>query len=83
MMDEQEIFRLTATQIEKQYAKALLARIEARDPVVKAWAYLNPDQVLERARELDRLPAEKRGSLHGVAIRVKDVMNTEGIVIFR
>lgn len=62
----------------EEYAQSLLGRIKERDPVVKAWAYLNPDQVLEQARKLDAVPQEERGPLHGVAIAVKDVIYTKG-----
>ena len=82
-----EPYQLTATQAlakfkdasltVEQYAKSLLSRIEARDPAVKAWAYLNPDLVLERAKELDKVPLAERGPLHGVAIGVKDVIFTK------
>jgi len=62
----------------EEYAQSLLARIKERDPVVKAWAYINPDQVLQEARKLDAVPKEDRGPLHGVAIAVKDVIYTKG-----
>jgi Asp-tRNA(Asn)/Glu-tRNA(Gln) amidotransferase A subunit family amidase len=51
-----------------------LARIEAREPVVKAWATIDPDYALRQARELDRGPS--RGALHGVPIGVKDIIDT-------
>lgn len=62
----------------EEYAQSLLARIKERDPIVKAWAYINRDQVLEQARKLDAVPKEERGPLHGVAIAVKDVIYTKG-----
>lgn len=81
-----EPFRLTASQAQakfkdgsltvEQYAKSLLDRIAARDDTVHAWAYLNPELVLESARALDAIPPEKRGPLHGVAVGVKDVIYT-------
>jgi len=83
-----EPYHLTATQALKlmkdgslsveNYAKSLLERIDSRDEVVKAWAFLDPKFVLEQARKLDQIPAEKRGLLHGVAIGVKDVILTKG-----
>lgn len=60
------------------YARALLARIRARDPVVQAWSYLDPELVIAQARKLDQVPLEKRGPLHGVAIGIKDVALTKG-----
>jgi Asp-tRNA(Asn)/Glu-tRNA(Gln) amidotransferase A subunit family amidase len=58
-------------------AKALIARIEERDPIVHGWAYFNPDIILASARRLDAIPAEKRGPLHGVAVAIKDVILTK------
>ncbi|KAF1916016.1 amidase signature domain-containing protein [Ampelomyces quisqualis] len=79
-------YRLTATDVlakvksneilVEDYAKSLLTRIEVRDEAVQAWAYLNPDLVLEQARALDAIPPAERGPLHGVAIAVKDVIYT-------
>jgi amidase len=60
------------------YARSLLSRIRQRDAVVKAWAHLDPEQVIQRAKHLDSIPPEKRGPLHGVSIAVKDVMYTKG-----
>jgi Asp-tRNA(Asn)/Glu-tRNA(Gln) amidotransferase A subunit family amidase len=87
-----EPYRLTASEavslIQKgdltveQYAKSLLARVEERDHVVRAWAYLDPEFVLVQARKLDQIPPEKRGPLHGVAIGVKDVILTKGLPYF-
>lgn len=55
-------------------ARACLERIEACEPTVRAWQYLDPEQVLAEARRLDR--AERRGPLHGIPVGVKDIMNT-------
>ena len=51
-----------------------LARIEARDGVVKAWVNFNPELALAQAHALDRGP--KRGPLHGVPIGIKDIIDT-------
>ena len=59
------------------YAKSLLSYISIRDVTVNAWAYVNTDQVLEHARELDLLPRERRGPLHGIPVGVKDVLLTK------
>ncbi|KAL4904096.1 hypothetical protein BDW74DRAFT_185765 [Aspergillus multicolor] len=82
-----EPYRLSASQaldlVQKNeltvetYAKSLLSRIEDREPTVQAWAYLNPEAVLEQARKLDQVPADKRGPLHGIPIGVKDVIYTK------
>ncbi|KAL4984209.1 amidase signature domain-containing protein [Aspergillus falconensis] len=82
-----EPFRLTASEALRlikdnkltveDYARSLLSRIEWRDPTVQAWAYLNPERVLEQARQLDKLPIDQRGPLHGLPIGVKDVIYTK------
>jgi amidase len=58
----------------EQVASACLARIEAREPVVHAFATVDPALALRQARELDRGPA--RGPLQGVPIGIKDVIDT-------
>ncbi|KAL2752328.1 hypothetical protein ACRALDRAFT_2112342 [Sodiomyces alcalophilus JCM 7366] len=87
LIAEPEPYRLTATEAlakfrsgaltVEQYARSLLSRIAARDPVVKAWAYFDPDHVLAEAKRLDAVPADQRGPLHGVAVAVKDVIYTK------
>jgi Asp-tRNA(Asn)/Glu-tRNA(Gln) amidotransferase A subunit family amidase len=58
----------------EELVRACLARISARDAVVKAWLSLDPDHVIRRARELDKLPPA--GPLHGLPFGVKDVIDT-------
>ncbi|KAI1772059.1 glutamyl-tRNA amidotransferase subunit A [Hypoxylon cercidicola] len=82
-----EPYQLTATQAlskfrdgsltVEEYARSLLSRIEKRDAAVQAWAYLNPEYVIQQAKQLDAVPPEKRGPLHGVAIAIKDVIYTK------
>ncbi len=51
-----------------------IARIEAREGVVKAWVNFDQKRALDQARALDRAPA--RGPLHGVPIGLKDTIDT-------
>jgi Asp-tRNA(Asn)/Glu-tRNA(Gln) amidotransferase A subunit family amidase len=51
-----------------------LARIEAREGEVRAWAGYDPELALRAAKNLDQ--ARERGPLHGVPIGVKDVIDT-------
>ncbi|KAK3326979.1 amidase signature domain-containing protein [Cercophora scortea] len=79
-------YRLTAIQVRdllrnntltvEEYARSLLGRIKERDSVVKAWVYLDPASVLRQAQALDQVPHDQRGPLHGIAVGIKDVMNT-------
>jgi Asp-tRNA(Asn)/Glu-tRNA(Gln) amidotransferase A subunit family amidase len=54
--------------------EACLTRIAEREPQVHAWAYLDRDAALARAREIDR--DGTRGLLAGVPVAVKDVIDT-------
>jgi Asp-tRNA(Asn)/Glu-tRNA(Gln) amidotransferase A subunit family amidase len=54
--------------------RACLDRIAAREPAVKAWAFVNPELALRQARERDR--AKVKGPLHGLPIGVKDIFDT-------
>lgn len=54
--------------------EACLARIAAREPVVRAWEYLDPAQALQQARQRDHSPTQ--GLLHGVPVAVKDLIDT-------
>jgi Asp-tRNA(Asn)/Glu-tRNA(Gln) amidotransferase A subunit family amidase len=79
-----DLNRLSAATLARQIAagettaeavvEACLARIAAREPAVKAWAYLDPDAARASARERDRSPS--MGPLHGVPIAVKDIIDT-------
>ncbi len=62
--------RLTAVEL----TEACLARIEARDGEVRAWAHLNPEAALAQASACDaRAPV---GPLHGIPVGIKDIMDT-------
>jgi amidase len=57
-----------------ELVRACLDRIDAREPVVNAWATIDPELALSQAKERDRGPV--RGALHGVPVAVKDVLDT-------
>ncbi len=54
--------------------RACLERIEDREPIVHAWAFLDPDAAIRQARERDRTPPV--GPLHGIPVGVKDIIDT-------
>jgi len=54
--------------------RACLERIEAREPEVQAWAFLDPEIALAQARALDH--GAVRGMLHGLPVGVKDIFDT-------
>ena len=57
-----------------EVAQACLDRIAARESVVHAWSFLDPDLVLRQARALDA--GTERGPLHGVPVGIKDIIET-------
>ena len=59
-------------------AQSCLARIVAREPEVRAWAWLDPEQVLAQARAADRRRAAGAplGALHGIPVGIKDIIDT-------
>ena len=68
--------RLAAGEITSEALVAdCLARIEAREGEVNAWAWIDPDYALEQARALDAAP--RRSALHGVPVGIKDILDTE------
>jgi amidase len=58
----------------EELVAACLQRIAEREPVVRAWAHLDPEAALEQARSRDA--ESPRGPLHGVPVAVKDIVDT-------
>jgi aspartyl-tRNA(Asn)/glutamyl-tRNA(Gln) amidotransferase subunit A len=58
-----------------------LARIDAREHEVHAWAYLDRDQALSDAKDMatEAKAGKLRGPLHGVPIGIKDVFHAKGM----
>ncbi|MEZ5891437.1 MAG: amidase [Xanthobacteraceae bacterium] len=64
-----------------ELAEACVARIEAREKDVKAWAWFDPEHLRKQADALDAYRATGRpiGALHGLPVAVADVIDTAGI----
>ena len=62
-----------------ELTESLLARIEALEPRLQAWATLLPEQALAGARAADAAPGGPRGPLAGVPYGAKDIFDTAGI----
>ena len=58
--------------------KACLARIEATDAQLCAWAHLDAEHALKQAGDLDLMRQSGRplGPLHGVPVGIKDIIDT-------
>ena len=77
-MPDAEPHRLSATSLARlieageltaeAVVRSCLDRIRERDPVVRAWAWLDPEQALDAARAL-RQGAARRGAAPGRAVR--------------
>ena len=60
---------------------AVLARIEAHEPRINAFAMLTPDLARDMARTAENDLAKRRptGPLHGVPVTIKDLFDVEGL----
>jgi Asp-tRNA(Asn)/Glu-tRNA(Gln) amidotransferase A subunit family amidase len=58
----------------EEYTRAFLTRIAERDPLIRAWAWVDAENALRQARERDREP--RCSPLHGIPFGAKDVLNT-------
>lgn len=61
-------------------AKGLLGRIKELEPTLEAWVTVDPEKVMERAKELDT--EIKKGAqigLHGIPVGVKDIYFTKNM----
>lgn len=61
--------------------QALLARIEACEPAVKAWVVVDRQRALEtaRVRDAEARAGKLRGELHGVPVGLKDIYHVAGL----
>ena len=57
-------------------ADAELARVDATDPAIEAWAHLDPNHVRAEADRCDAHHATNHGPLSGLGIGVKDIIAT-------
>lgn len=61
-----------------ELVEACIARIEARESEVQAWAWFDPEFARAQARDLDtrRQSGRATGPLHGLPIALKDIIDT-------
>jgi amidase len=79
------LHHLTATEIvhaiadkkttAEKVVRDCLAHIEAREPEVLAWQFLDPQLAIRQAQALDA--CGQIGPLHGVPVGIKDIIDTE------
>jgi Asp-tRNA(Asn)/Glu-tRNA(Gln) amidotransferase A subunit family amidase len=64
---------------------ACLDRIEQTDGQLKAWAHVDKEYALAQARELDdnRMRGRPMGSLHGLPVGLKDIIDTKSLLTER
>lgn len=69
--------KFSSEQLVSQY----FARINETNDVVNAWAYLDHEGALERARQADwfRKSGRSLGVLHGVPVGIKDIIDVRGM----
>ena len=83
------LWELTATELARalragelsasEVLESSLARIAETNPRCNAIVSLDAEAARQTAARLDRLPAERRGPLHGMPIAVKDLEDTAGL----
>jgi len=83
-MSNTDLNRLSASAVAEKIAagettavavtEACLARIEAREGELHAWAFIDADLALQQARACDNTTPQ--GLLHGVPLGVKDIIDT-------
>ena len=56
-----------------QLTEACLARVNAREPEVRAWVHIDPAEVLAQARACDATP--RCSALHGIPVGIKDIID--------
>lgn len=63
-----------------ELVESCLARIDAHDDAVKAWALVDREGALRVAREraADLSAGRRNGPLHGIPVGIKDIIFTEG-----
>ena len=79
-----EPFELTASEAAAQIrdgrltsealVRSCLERSAAREPEIRAWLHLDPDQSIRRAREMDKRGGS--GPVYGIPFGVKDMIDT-------
>ena len=64
-----------------ELVEALLKRVDALEPKVKAWAYLDRDGARAASRQLadEAARGSLRGPLHGVPFAAKDIFYSAGL----
>ena len=62
----------------EELVRGCLARIDADDDRVRAWAFIDERRALEQARNVDRVRKEGHamGPLHGLPVGIKDIIDT-------
>src|SRR6185503_6523006 len=87
-MAEADLVALTVTQAAAKIAQgeatseelvsACLQRIDALEPQVQAWTFLDRERAREQAKAADTLRKEGKGvgPLHGVPVGIKDIIDT-------
>ena len=64
-----------------ELVQSCLDRIEQTDGQLKAWAHLDKEYALAQAKEMDenRFRGRPMGSLHGIPVGLKDIIDTKGL----
>lgn len=61
-----------------QHIGALLKRISERDVLLRAFCDVRAKEALKEAAERESVPAERRGTLHGLGAAIKEIFDVRG-----
>ena len=62
-----------------ELTEAMLARVQAVEPTVRAFLTLTAEAAMAEARAADTSRSAASGPLHGLPLAIKDVICTEGV----
>lgn len=63
----------------QEVVNASLAQIDKTEPLIHSLVYVNAEQALEQAREMDQRGPDPEQPLWGVPVIIKDVLNTKSL----
>jgi aspartyl-tRNA(Asn)/glutamyl-tRNA(Gln) amidotransferase subunit A len=80
-IDDASVRLRERTLTSEELTQAVLARIEAAEPALHSFITVTPEQALEQARAADRRRADGKalGTLDGIPLAIKDIINTKGV----
>lgn len=64
----------------EEIVKSCLEAVDLYNEQLNAFISINPDNILQKARAADKIPANERGLLTGIPVAIKDLIDVSGEV---